>query len=429
MILFLLTVLLGTILLGVPVLLAVALVGFIGIAALPDLVLPLFTQKMFGQINSFTLLALPYFILAGAIMSSGGISQRLVDFARTLVGHLQAGLAQAAVVASMVFAGVSGSSTADASAIGSIVIPTMKKAGYKPGFAAALIAVSGTIGSIIPPSMTMVVYGALAQVSIGGLFLGGIIPGILVGLFLMSVVKLHTLLPAYPELREVTDRFAPEAIWPAVRRVWSALLAPVIIIGGILSGVFTATEAGVIACLYAFVVSYFIYRSITLADMGAILIDAAITTAMVSGIIAVAGALGWLLAYLEFNETALRLITAFSHSKTVVLLILTFVMLGLTMFVELLSVLLVFVPVAVQIGRAFAVDPFQLGLIMVMANQIGATTPPMAPLLFVTTSIAGTSFDQTVRHVWPFIAAEVLVLLLVIFFEPLASAIPNWVLR
>ena len=429
MILFLLTVLLGTILLGVPVLLAVALVGFIGIAALPDLVLPLFTQKMFGQINSFTLLALPYFILAGAIMSSGGISQRLVDFARTLVGHLQAGLAQAAVVASMVFAGVSGSSTADASAIGSIVIPTMKKAGYKPGFAAALIAVSGTIGSIIPPSMTMVVYGALAQVSIGGLFLGGIIPGILVGLFLMSVVKLHTLLPAYPELREVTDRFAPETIWPAVRRVWSALLAPVIIIGGILSGVFTATEAGVIACLYAFVVSYFIYRSITLADMGAILIDAAITTAMVSGIIAVAGALGWLLAYLEFNETALRLITAFSHSKTVVLLILTFVMLGLTMFVESLSVLLVFVPVAVQIGRAFAVDPFQLGLIMVMANQIGATTPPMAPLLFVTTSIAGTSFDQTVRHVWPFIAAEVLVLLLVIFFEPLASAIPNWVLR
>jgi tripartite ATP-independent transporter DctM subunit len=205
----------------------------------------------------------------------------------------------------------------------------------------------------------------------------------------------------------------------------------VIIIGGILSGVFTATEAGVIACIYAFVVSYFIYRSVTLVDMGTILIDAAITTAMVSGIIAVAGALGWLLAYLEFNETALRLITAFSHNKTVVRLILTLVMLVmlvLTMFVESLSVLLVFVPVAVQIGRAFHVDPFQLGLIMVIANQSGATTPPMAPLLFVTTSIAGTSFDRTVRHVWPFIAAEVLVLLLVIFFEPLASAIPNWVL-
>jgi tripartite ATP-independent transporter DctM subunit len=428
MILFLLAVLLGAILLGVPVLLAVALAGFIGVAAVPDLVLPLFAQKMFGQINSFTLLALPYFILAGSIMSSGGISKRLVEFARVLVGHLRAGLAHAAVVASMVFAGVSGSSTADASAIGSIVIPTMKQSGYRAGFAAALISVSGTIGSIIPPSMTMVVYGALAQVSIGGLFLGGIIPGVMVGLFLMAVIKLHTYHPAFPELRVVTDRFDARAILPALREVWSALLAPVIIIGGILSGVFTATEAGVVACIYAFIVSFFIYRSITLRDMGGILIDSAITTAMVSGIIAVAGALGWLLAYLEFNETALGLITGVSQNKTVVLLILTFAMLALTMFIESLSVLLVFVPVAVQIGRAFDVDPFQLGIIMVMANQIGATTPPMAPLLFVTTSIAGTSFDQTVRHVWPFIAAEVLVLLLVIFFEPLASAIPNWVL-
>ncbi len=428
MIPFLLALLLLTIVLGVPVLLAVALVGFIGIAEVPNVVLPLFAQKMFGQINSFTLLALPYFILAGAIMSRGGISQRLVDFARTLVGHLRAGLAHAAVVASMVFAGVSGSSTADASAIGSIVIPTMRQAGYKPGFAAALIAVSGTIGSIIPPSMTMVVYGALAQVSIGGLFLAGIIPGIMVGLFLMAVVKLHTYLPAYPELRDVTDKFEPRAILPAIRDVWSALLAPVIIVGGILSGIFTATEAGVVACLYAFVVSYFIYRSITLADMGGILVDAAMVTAMVSGVIAVAGTLGWLLAYLEVNETALNLITSVSDSRTIVLLILTLTMLTLTMFVESLSVLLVFVPVAVEIGRAFDVDPFQLGIIMVMANQIGATTPPMAPLLFVTTSIAQTSFDQTVRHVWPFIAAEVLVLLLVIFFSPLASAIPDWML-
>jgi tripartite ATP-independent transporter DctM subunit len=428
LIIFLLLLLLGLIVVGLPVLLAVALVGFVGVAAEPDLVLALFPQKMFGQINSFTLLALPYFILAGSIMSQGGISQRLVDFARTLVGHLQAGLAHAAVVSSMVFAGVSGSSTADASAIGSIVIPTMKKSGYQPGFAAALIAVAGTIGSIIPPSMTMVVYGALAQVSIGGLFLAGIIPGILIGLFLMTAVKLHTYLPGYPELREVSGSFSPMAVLRAARRVWSALLAPVIIVGGILSGVFTATEAGVVACLYALVVSCFIYRTIGFRDVFHILIDAAITTAMVSGIIAVAGALGWLLAYLEFNQTALGLITAASDDKTIVMLTLAAVMLLLTMFVESLSVLLVFVPVAVQIGRHYGVDPFQMGLVMVMANQIGATTPPMAALLFVTTSIAHTTFDQTVRHVWPFIAAEVLVLVLVILFEPLASYIPNWVL-
>jgi tripartite ATP-independent transporter DctM subunit len=268
----------------------------------------------------------------------------------------------------------------------------------------------------------------MAQVSIGGLFLAGIIPGILIGLFLMTAVKLHTYLPGYPELREVSGSFSPMAVLRAARAVWSALLAPVIIVGGILSGVFTATEAGVIACLYAFGVSCFIYRTIGFGDIFRILVDAAITTAMVSGIIAVAGALGWLLAYLEFNQTALGLITAASDDKTIVMLMLAGVMLLLTMFVESLSVLLVFVPVAVQIGRHYGVDPFQMGLIMVMANQIGATTPPMAALLFVTTSIAQTSFDQTVRHVWPFIAAEVLVLLLVILFEPLASYIPNWVL-
>ncbi|MBA3480029.1 MAG: TRAP transporter large permease subunit, partial [Lautropia sp.] len=164
MIWFLFALMLGTMLLGVPILLSIALVGYVGVAAVPDLVLPLFAQKMFAQLDSFTLLALPYFILAGALMSAGGMSQQLVDFSRVLVGHLRAGLAHASVVASMVFAGISGSSTADASAIAAIVIPTMKRSGYKAGFAAALIATAGTIGAIIPPSMVMVVYGAIAQV-------------------------------------------------------------------------------------------------------------------------------------------------------------------------------------------------------------------------------------------------------------------------
>src|SRR5215216_3615399 len=199
---------LGTMLIGIPILLAIALVGYVGVAAVPGLVLPLYAQKTFAQLDSYTLLALPFFILAGSLMSAGGMSQQLVDFSRVLVGHLKAGLAHASIVASMVFAGISGSSTADASAISAIVIPTMKKSGYKPGFAAALIACAGTIGAIIPPSMTMVVYGAIASVSIGGLFLGGIIPGILIGVFLMGTVKLYTYHPNYPELRVVHGRFA-----------------------------------------------------------------------------------------------------------------------------------------------------------------------------------------------------------------------------
>jgi len=424
---FLFALMLGTMLVGVPILLSIALVGYVGVAA-TELVLPLFAQKMFAQLDSFTLLALPYFILAGALMSASGMSQQLVDFSRVLVGHLRAGLAHASVVASMIFAGISGSSTADASAISAIVIPTMKKSGYKAGFAAALIATSGTIGAIIPPSMVMVVYGAIAQVSIGGLFLGGIVPGILVGLFLMATIKIYTYLPAYPELRVVHGRFEWGALVRSARDVWPALMGPVIIVGGILSGIFTATEAGAVACLYALLLGMFVYRKIKLADLPGILIESAVMTTMVSGIIAVAGASGWLMAYLEFNESAVKFVTSFSQNPTMVLLIVAIVMIVLGTFVDSLAVLLVFAPVAISISKTYGIDPFQMGLVMVMCNQIGAVSPPTAPLLFITTSIAQATYSEVNKHVWWFMLAETLVLLLVIFIPGLASWIPHYFL-
>jgi tripartite ATP-independent transporter DctM subunit len=426
---FLLTFLLAVMLVGVPILTSIALIGFIGMMMLPGVVMPLFAQKMFGQLDSFTLLAMPYFILAGSIMTAGGISKQLVDFARALVGHFRAGLAHASVVASMVLSGVSGSSTADASAIGSILIPTMKRSGYKAGFAAALIATAGTIGAIIPPSMTMVVYGAIAQVSIGGLFLGGIIPGILVGLALMLTVKLYTYHPAYPELREVTARFDLCELWRSVSSAWSGLLAPLIIVGGILSGIFTATEAGAVACMYAFFIGFVVERKITLKDVPKIMVDAAITTSMVSGIIAVSGPMGWILSYLQFDAMVLQYVSSLSQSPTAILFILAAVMILLGTFVDSLIVLLVFAPVAVSVTKSYGLDPFQVGLVMVMCNQIGAVSPPTAPLLFVTTSIAKTPIDQTNRHVWSFMLAEILVLLLVILIPGLSSWIPNYFLR
>jgi tripartite ATP-independent transporter DctM subunit len=427
MIWFLFALMLGTMLIGVPILLSIALVGYVGVAA-TELVLPLFAQKMFAQLDSFTLLALPYFILAGALMSASGMSQQLVDFSRVLVGHLRAGLAHASVVASMIFAGISGSSTADASAISAIVIPTMKRSGYKAGFAAALIATSGTIGAIIPPSMVMVVYGAIAQVSIGGLFLGGIIPGVLVGLFLMATIKIYSYLPDYPELRVVHGRFEWGALARSVRAVWPALLGPVIIVGGILSGIFTATEAGAVACLYALLLGMFVYRKIKLRDLPGILIESAVMTTMVSGIIAVAGASGWLLSYLEFNQGAVKFVTSFSPNPTVVLLIVALVMIVLGTFVDSLAVLLVFAPVAISISKTYGIDPFQMGLVMVMCNQIGAVSPPTAPLLFITTSIAQATYAEVNKHVWWFMLAETLVLLLVILVPGLASWIPHYFL-
>ena len=428
MIWLLFALMLGTMLIGVPILLSIALVGYVGVAAVPDLVLPLFAQKMFAQLDSFTLLALPYFILAGALMSASGMSQQLVDFSRVLVGHLRAGLAHAAVVASMVFAGVSGSSTADASAIAAIVVPTMKRSGYQAGFAAALIATAGTIGAIIPPSMVMVVYGSIAQVSIGGLFMGGIIPGVLVGLFLMATIKIYSYHPDYPELRVVHGRFEWRALGRSLLKVWPALLGPVIIVGGILSGIFTATEAGAVACLYALILGMVFYRSIQWRHLPGILLESAIMTTMVSGVIAVAGASGWLLGYLQFNEGVLTFVTSLSQNPTMVLLIIAIVMVVLGTFVDSLAVLLVFAPAAIQISKVYGIDPFQMGLVMVMCNQIGAVSPPTAPLLFVTTSIAQCSFAEVNRHVWWFMLAETLVLLLVIFIPGLAGWIPHYFL-
>jgi len=420
--------LLGLITLGVPILLVMGIVGLAGMLMTPNLVPALFPQKMFAMLDNFSLLALPYFILAGELISRGGIARRLVEFAETVVGHWRGGLGHASVVSSMVFAGVSGSSVADTSAIGSILVPAMKSRDYKPGFAAALVACAGTIGAIIPPSMTMIVYGSMANVSIGGLFLGGIIPGALIGIGLMIVIYLHALHPAYPELRRTSGRFVLRLVLLSAVKVWPALLAPAIILGGILSGAFTATEAGVVACFYGFFVGFFIYRTVKLRDLPGIFVQAGITTAMVSGIIGVAGAFGWLLSYLDFNDVVLAGIGQVASTKIAVLLVMMLVMLVLTMFVDSMAILIIMIPVAVIIGRKFGIDEFQLGLLMVMATQIGSTTPPVAVLLFVATSIAGCRYSETIRYCWTFIAAEVAVMALVVLFPELASAIPRYFL-
>lgn len=411
---------------GLPIILAMGLVGLAGFLSVPQLVLPLFPQKMFTTLDSFSLLALPYFILAGELMARGGISRRLVEFATIVVGHLRGSLAHANIVASMAFAGISGSSTADTSAIGGVLIPAMKEQGYKAGYAAAITATSSTIGAIIPPSMTMIVYGALANVSIGGLFLGGIIPGILVAVALMSVVYVQSRnATKYPEMQG-RGHFSFRAALRSLLTVWSALLAPLIIVGGILGGIFTATEAGVVACVYSFLVSVVFYRTIKLRELPAILLAAGLTTAMVAGIIGIAGGFGWLLAYLNFNQSILSTIMAITTEPLLVFGLLVLVMLVLTMFIDSMAVLIIAVPIAVFIGQRFGIDQFQLGLALVMATQIGSTTPPVAVLLFVATSIANCRYHETIRYVWPFIGAELLVLALVMLFPPIASAIPNW---
>ncbi len=301
----------------------------------------------------------------------------------------------------------------------------MKDRGYKPGFAASLLAAAGTIGPIIPPSMTMIIYGSMTGTSIGGLFLSGVIPGIIIGICLMATIYVHSFLPQFPELRVTTGKFQFTRMIKALGQVWSALLAPVIILGGILTGVFTATEAGVVACWYAFLVSFVVYKSLKLSDLLRILVNAAVTTTTVVGIISVAGAFGWLLSYLDFNIIVLGLLKSISNDRNVVLLLLLAIIFVMGMFIESLAVLIILIPVCTYVTKAFGFDQFHFGLLMTIATQIGAVTPPVAVLLFVATSLAGCKYDETIRYCYPFIAALVFVMLLVAFVPWTATYIPH----
>ncbi|MFA4913467.1 MAG: TRAP transporter large permease [Burkholderiaceae bacterium] len=413
------------VMLGVPILLAIASVSLAGVSLIDGLVPALMAQKSFAMLDSFSLLALPYFILAGSIMARGGLSEGLIGFSQKIVGHIRGSLGHTAVLSCTAMANVSGSSTAEAAAVGSVIIPAMRKAGYRPGLAASIVAASATIGPIIPPSMTMIIYGSMTGVSIGGLFLAGVLPGLMVAFTLMAVIYGMSYLPGYPELRAVLPRATLRQILRSTVEVWPALLAPFVIMGGILGGIFTATEAGVIACIYSLAVSVLWYRAIAWKDLFLILIDAAITTAMVAGVIGMAGALGWMLSFLSFNDLMLANLRGITESPMVMLLILLALMLLLTMLLDGLAVVVVLVPTIVYIGQHFALDPMQLGILMIMITQIAGLTPPVAILLFITTSIAKTSFMATVRESGPFVGALLFVLAMVVLVPSLATWLPG----
>lgn len=415
--------------LGFPILLAIASVSLGGAMLIPGLVPALVPQKAFAMLDSFSLLALPYFILAGAIMTRGGLSAGLIEFSQSLVGHVRGSLGHTAVISCTAMANISGSSTAEAAAVGSVTIPAMKEKDYASGLAASIVAASATIGPIIPPSMTMIIYGSITGVSIGGLFMAGIIPGLLIALLLMVLIYGLSYLPTYAALRATSPRSSGREIWRATIKVWPALMAPVVIMGGILTGIFTATEAGVVACLYSFLVSMVWYRVLKWRDLPKVLVDAAVTTAMVAGVIGMAGVLGWLLSYLDFNDNVLGALKGLTDSSLLMLLLLVLVMLALTMLLDGLAVVIVMVPTIVYVGNAFQLDPLQLGIVMVMVTQIAGLTPPVAILLFITAGLAKIPFSIAVKQVWPFLGVLIGVLLLVILVPPIATWLPAQVMK
>lgn len=416
-------------LIGVPIAFSIGLASVASLLIEDPALLISAPQRIFVMCDSFPIMALPFFILAGEIMSRGGISDRLVRLSQILVSNFRAGLAMAAVVACMIFAGISGSAAADASAIGAIIIPAMLAKRYKKGFVASLMASASSIGPIIPPSMIMIVYSSLTGVSIAAMFLGGVVPGFMIGGALMLLVFIYSYRKGYGFLSEKTGSFSWAALWDAFKGAFFALLTPVIIFFGIIGGIFTATEAGVVASVYALLVSMFIYRTTKLRDLPSILVDAMVITCQVMIIVAMAGLFGWLLAKNLFHEHLITFLYGISSNPHVILLVMIVFLLILTMFVEGLAALIILAPVLAQLGTALNMHPIHFGVTIVLAMMIGAVTPPVGVLLFITTSLARADFREVWKSCYPFILALMAVLFTVAYIPILVTWLPDLVMK
>ena len=408
-------------LIDMPIAFALGIATMITLATSDTLPLNSLVTRAFVGVDSFTLLAIPFFIAAGEIMNACGITERIVTLSRAIVGHIRGGLAHVTIVSNMFFSGISGSATADASALGSMMIPAMRKNGFDADYAVAVNASASAMGPIIPPSIMMVIYGSIASVSISQLFMGGFVPGIMVGLGLMVMAYFIAKRRSYP----APDRAELPPIRPALRRATLALAMPVIILGGIFSGIFTATEAGVVAVVYALLVGTFVYRTLTLRSLADLLVQSAITTASAMFLIAMATSFAWLLAWGGFGSAVLSFLSGISSEPTVaVMLILGFILL-LGLFIEGIPILVIFTPVLLPVVVGLNVDLVYFGVVLVMAVVIGSVTPPVGILTYICCSIAGISISQALGALIPFCAVLIAVLVLVAIFPQLILFVPN----
>ena len=409
---------------GAPVAVAMGLTGAIAVAMLDEIPLEVIAQRFVTGVDSFPLLAVPFFILAGALMNTGGTTQRLVRLANVLVGRFTGGLGHVNVVSNMIMAGMSGSAAADAAGTGSVLIPAMARAGYSRPFAAALTAAASTIGPIIPPSIPFVVFGVLASVSIGRLFLGGAIPGLLMGLYLMAAVYIIARRRGYARGAKPTGG----EVWSAFRDALPALMLPAIIVWGIAGGVVTPTEASVLAVLYALFLGTVVYRELTWDSTFAIFGEAAMTTATVMFIVAASALLAWVLTREQAGPQLVRLVTSVSTDPFIVLLVLNVILLVLGCFLETLSLMILLVPVLMPLIKTLGIDPVHFGVMFTLNLMIGLITPPVGMSMFITCRIAGIQVAEFAREIWPFVIALVAVLLVVTYFPSVVLFLPNLVM-
>jgi C4-dicarboxylate transporter, DctM subunit len=409
--------------LGMPVAVALGLSSLVTIMAFARDSLASLSLKLYDTSEAYTLLAIPFFILGGTFMTTGGVAKRMIRFANACIGHFRGGLAMASVMACMLFAAVSGSSPATVVAVGSIVIGGMVKAGYPKNFAAGVICNAGTLGILIPPSIVMVVYGAATETSVGKLFMAGIIPGIMLGLMLMAAIYVRARMLDLPRQPRAT---LAEALKAGRDSLWGLLLV-VIILGGIYGGVFTPTEAAAVAAVYAFVVAVFVYRDLSMKDVPKVLLESGKVTVMLMFIVANALLFAHVLTTERIPQTIAETIVGWGMPAWQFLIVVNILLLIAGMFMEPTGIVLILAPILFPIAQRLGIDPVHLGIIMVVNLEIGMVTPPIGLNLFVTTGITNMSIMQVARAALPW-TTVLLVFLIIITYVPIITlALPNLV--
>lgn len=407
---------------GLPVAFALAL-GCMVYLTVGNIDIAIVAQRMIFGIDSFLLLSVPFFILAAEVMNTTGTTRRIFQFAHSLVGHIPGGLAHVNVVNSMIFAGMSGSAIADAAGVGMMEVEAMAEAGYPRPYAAALSAATSTIGPIIPPSIPMVIYASIAQVSVGALFLGGVAPGILMGLAMMALVYRQALQRGFPRDPRATLHEFLQSLWRAI----PPLLTPVILLGGIYTGVFTPTEAAASAVLYALALGSVVYREIHWRDIPRLLLRVVENTAVVMFIVTMASVFGWILAREQIPQAIAGFFLDVTRNPVWMMVILNVLFLILGMFMETLAIMLIFFPIVVPIIQAVGIDPVHFGVVAVLNLMIGLLTPPFGMLLFLMSGLTKLPMAAILRELVPYIVILIVTLFLISLVPQLVLFVPGLV--